>query len=205
MASYEAYNLKMNNNGTFFEQFNSIDKRFFHFMRLYKHNSNSISSPLKTNFMFFTSTQRYLASIPKEDLKNRLIGNHVKIHNMDFEVYEKDHSLRIIPHAEQTEGIKTLPITRVEMNEEGSKMNVVVTSKMRKLDSGGPILIMFFCIFMILASVILMAVDGEPKMTYSLLAIGSSILIVFFVRMQMGYFDYIRKIRSYVKSQIEFA
>lgn len=155
--------------------------------------------------MFFTKIQRYQASIPMEDLKNRLIGNHVKIHNMDFEVYEKDQSLRIIPHAEQTESIITLPITRVEINEEGNKRNVVVTSKMRKVDSGGPILIMFFCIFLILASVILMAVDGEPKMTYSLLGIGSTILVIFFVRMQMGYFDYVRKIRTYVKNQIDFA
>ena len=155
--------------------------------------------------MFFTNTQRYQASIQKEDLKNRLVGNHVKIHNMDFEVYEKDQSLRIIPHAEQTESIITLPITRVEMKEEGNRMNVVVTSKMRKVDSGGPILVMFFCIFMILASVILIAVDGEPKMTYTLLGIGSTILAIFFVRMQMGYFDYVRKIRTYVKSQIEFA
>jgi hypothetical protein len=76
---------------------------------------------------------------------------------------------------------------------------------MRKLDSGGPILIMFFCLFLILASVILKAVDGEPKMTYSLFGIGSGIFIVFFVRMQMGYFDYIRKIRHYVKSQMDFA
>ena len=155
--------------------------------------------------MFFTKTQRYQSSILKQDLKNRLIGNHVKIHNMDFEVYEKDQSLRIIPHAEQNESIITLPITRVEMSEEGDKMNVVVTSKMRKVDSGGPILIMFFCIFLILASVILMAVDGEPKMTYSLLGIGSAIFVAFFVRMQMGYFDYVRKIRTYIKSQIEFA
>ncbi len=155
--------------------------------------------------MFFTKTKRYEGSIPKQDLKTRLIGNHVKIHDMDFEVYEKENSLRIIPHAEQTESIKTLPITRVEINEEGNKMNVVVTSKMRKLDSGGPILIMFFCIFLILASVILMAVDGEPKLIYSLLGAGSGIFIIFFVRMQMGYFDYVRKIRSYVKSQMEFA
>jgi len=155
--------------------------------------------------MFFTKTQKYQSSILKQDLKNRLIGHHVKIHNMDFEVYEKDQSLRIIPHAEQNESIITLPITRVEMNEEGDKMNVVVTSKMRKVDSGGPILIMFFCIFLILASVILMAVDGEPKMTYSLLGIGSTIFVIFFVRMQMGYFDYVRKIRTYIKSQIEFA
>ena len=91
------------------------------------------------------------------------------------------------------------------MKEEGDKMNVVVTSKMRKLDSGGPILVMFFCIFLILASIILKGVDGEPVLTYSLFGIGATILVVFFVRMQMGYFDYVRKIRSYVKSQVDFA
>ena len=124
---------------------------------------------------------------------------------MDFEVYEKDQSLRIIPHAEQAEGIKTLPITRVEMKEEGNKMNVVIISKMRRLDSGGPMLLMFFCTFLIIASLILMAVDGEPKLTFSLLGAGTGILVLFFVRMQMGYFDYIRKIRDYVKSQMDFA
>jgi len=153
----------------------------------------------------FTRTQKYQSSTPREDLKNRLVGHHVKIHNMDFEVFEKEQSLRIIPHAEQEEGIKTLPITKVEMKQEGNKMKVVVTSKMRKLDAGGPLLIVIFCSFLILAAIILLLVGGEPKIIYSLLGIGTGILIVFFVRMQMGYFDYIRKIRSYVESQMDIA
>ncbi len=155
--------------------------------------------------MLFTRTQKYQSSTAREDLKNRLIGHHVKIHNMDFEVIEKEQSLRIIPHAEQEEGIKTLPITKVEMKQDGNKMNVVVTSKMRKLDVGGPLLIVMFSSFLIAASVIMMLVGGEVKISYTLLAIGIGILAVFFVRMQMGYYDYIRKIRSYIESQMDFA
>src|SRR5580693_621296 len=105
--------------------------------------------------MFFTRTQRYNFSIPKEDLKNRLIGKHVKIHDLDFEVMEKDQSLSIIPHAEQVTAIKTLPITHVDLKEEGGKTRVVITSKMRKLDIGGPMLVVIFCGFMFGASVAL--------------------------------------------------
>ena len=155
--------------------------------------------------MIFTRTQKYRSTTPREALKTRLIGHHVKIHNMDFEVVEKEQSLRIIPHAEQAEGIKTLPITKVEMKEEGNKMNVVVTSKMRKLDLGGPLLIIIFSSFLIAASVILMLVGGELKISYALLGLGVGILVLFFVRMQMGYYDYIRKIRNYIESQMDFA
>ena len=155
--------------------------------------------------MLFTKTQKYRSTTPKEALKTRLIGHHVKIHNMDFEVVEKEQSLRIIPHAEQEEGIKTLPITKVEMKEDGNKMNVVVTSKMRKLDLGGPLLIIIFSSFLIAASVILLLVGGEAIISYALLGLGVGILGLFFVRMQMGYYDYIRKIRNYIESQMDFA
>ena len=99
--------------------------------------------------MFFTRTHRYNFPISKEDLKNRLIGKHVKIHNLDFEVMEKDNSISIIPHAEQVETIKTLPITKVVLKEVGGKTSVTITSKIRKLDAGGPFLVVIFCGFML--------------------------------------------------------
>ena len=156
--------------------------------------------------MFFTRTQHYKFPISKEDLKDRLIGKHVKIHNLDFEILEKDHTLSIIPHAEQVNAIKTLPITQLDLKEVGGKTDVVMTSKMRKLDSGGPLLIVIFCGFMLGASVVLFfAAPNEHQITYTLLGIGLSIFIVFTIRMQMGYFDYVRKIRAYVKSRCETA
>ena len=155
--------------------------------------------------MFFTRTQKFHSPMPKEDCKNLLIGNHVKIHNLDFEVTEKDQLLRIIPHAEQVNAIKTLPITHVDVKQSGDKTNVVVTSKMRRFDAGGPLLVVIFCIFLFLASIVLLYVGGEPTISYTLLGISLTIFAIFWVRLEMGYFDYVRKIRAHVKSKLEFS
>jgi len=152
--------------------------------------------------MIFTTTHSYDSSIPNEDLINRLNGNHLHIHNLDFEVLEKDHSLSIIPHAEEESAIKTLPITQVDVKKDGNKTKVIITSKMRKIDSGGPMLVMLFCSFLFLASFASLYVGRERQITYALLGIGLSIFIAFCVRMQTGYFDYVRKIHNYVKSNL---
>ena len=153
--------------------------------------------------MIFSRTYRYVSAASEEDLKGRLLGKHMKVHDMDFEVSEKGRMLKIIPHAEQETGIKTLPITHVEFKGKGGKTQVVVTSKMRKIDSGGPMLIMVFVSFLILASLILLIVGGVKynTYTYTLGAIGLLIVGVFWTRMQTGYFDYIRKIRDFIKKQ----
>ncbi len=155
--------------------------------------------------MFFTRTQRYLSPIPKEDFRNRLVGNHVKIHNLDFEVYERGQKLKIVPHAEQLDEIKTLPITDVFLKEEGDATEIIITSKIRKLDMGGPQLVLLFCAFLVVASFTLLFVGRERQVIYALLGGSMLIFTVFWVRMEMGYFDYVRKIRNYVKSRIEFA
>lgn len=153
--------------------------------------------------MFFTSTQKYQSSIPKEDMKKLLKGEHVKIHDLDFEVLDKGHSLSIVPHAETINTLKTLPITHVDFHTVGNKTNVVVKSKMRKIDSGGPQLLMIFCAFMFMAAIILFFVGSERLITYALLGIATFIFITFMVRMQMGYFDYVRKIQAYVRARVE--
>jgi len=153
--------------------------------------------------MLFSRTYRYLSTMAVDDIKNRLIGKHVKVHNMDFEVYEKDRMLRIIPHAEQEHSIKTLPITHVELKGKGNQTQVVINSKMRKIDSGGPMLIVIFCMFMLIAAVLFFIFGKEEYLsfTYTLLGISIFIFLVFWVRMEKGYFDYVRKIRDYIKTQ----
>jgi len=122
---------------------------------------------------------------------------------MDFEVYEKDRVLRIIPHAEQETNIKTLPITHVEFQGKGNKTQMVINSKMRKIDSGGPLLVVIFCTFMLIAAVLFFIFGAEEYLsfTYTLLGISVAIFLVFWFRMETGYFDYIRKIRDYIKNQ----
>ncbi len=158
-------------------------------------------SQVKTLLMFFTRTRTYHFQVGKEDLKNSLIGNHVKIHDLDFEIMDSEKEISIIPHAEQISEIKTLPITSVEMdNESGGGTKVVVTSKMRLLDSGGPMLIVIFCAFMLLASIVFYTV-GEPIVAYTVFGISAAIFTIFWIRLEMGYFDYVRKIQSFIKTK----
>ncbi|MBL7692878.1 MAG: hypothetical protein JNM41_14895 [Flavipsychrobacter sp.] len=149
--------------------------------------------------MLFTTTERYLTRISREDLRNRLVGNHLKIHDLDFEVVEKGHKLKIVPHAEEAEDIKTLPITDVELRPTGDATEVVVTSKIRKIDLGGPQLIILFCLFLVGASTVLFMVGRERMEIYAMLSISTLVFSVFWVRMQRGYFDYVRKIRDHVR------
>jgi len=141
--------------------------------------------------------------MPIDDIKSRLLGKHVKVHNLDFEVFEKDHQIKIIPHAEAIETIKTLPITHVDFVGKGNNTQVVISSKMRKIDSGGPMLIMMFCLCMLAAAVISLFAGKQEYMTftYSFLGISIVIFLVFWMRMESGYFDYVRKIRDYIKNQ----
>ena len=152
--------------------------------------------------MLFTRNFRYHTPMPVEEIKKRLIGQHVKVHNMDFEIYEKEHMVKIIPHAEQETNIKTLPITHVEFAGKGSNTEVHITSKMRKIDKGGPMILLTFIFFMLAAALImLLSLHNDGFEVYAFPMLGASILIfiIFWVRLESGYFDYVRKIRNYVK------
>ena len=154
--------------------------------------------------MLFTRTHKYTFAVSKEELTGRLLGKHVKIHDLDFEVLEKGSALSIIPHAEQVVAIKTLPITSVDLIADGKNTKAVITFKMRGFDSGGPMLVIIFCSFMLIAAAVLFNVAGEEKtLSYTLVGISAAIIVIFSIRMQTGYFDYIRKIRAYVKSKGE--
>lgn len=153
--------------------------------------------------MLFSRTYRYSSSMPIEDIKTRLLGKHMTVHDMDFEIFEKDRQLRIIPHAEQEGNIKTLPITHVEFRGKDNKTQVVISSKMRKIDSGGPLLVIIFCSFMLIAGVLFFIFGDKEYLpfTYTMLGISIFIFAFFWFRMEVGYFDYIRKIRDHVKNQ----
>lgn len=151
--------------------------------------------------MIFTRTLRYHTTVSQDDIRNRLLGNHLTIHDLDFEVCERGQKLRVIPHAEDVDDIKTLPITDIEFKQDGGKQpEVVITFKMRRLDSGGPLLIVVFCCFLLVAAGILTYVGRERYITYTLLSLTGFIFGVFWIRLEMGYFDYIRKITNHIRS-----
>lgn len=153
--------------------------------------------------MLFSSKQTYHFPVQEEELRHRLSGKHIRIHNLDFEVLEKDEKLSIIPHAEQVDAIKTLPITQVEFKGKGDKTQVIVTSKMRRLDTGGPMLLLLFCFFLLCLSYFLFEIYREATVGYVLAGICIAILTSLGIRLQTGYFDYVRKVRAYIRERAE--
>ena len=129
----------------------------------------------------------------------------MRVHNLDFEVSEKGQMLRIIPHAEDVESVKTLPITHVDFRGRGDKTQVVISSKMRRIDKGGPMLVVIFCLFLLIAGIIAFSVGNQDSSyamyAYVLVGIGALIFAIFWMRMETGYFDYVRKIRNHIKQQ----
>ena len=154
--------------------------------------------------MLFTRSSRYRSPLSIEAIKQKLLGQHMKIHNLDFEVTEKDgNTLRIIPHAEQIESIKTLPITHVDFSGEGNQTKLRISSKMRRIDKGGPILITAFCAVLLGIGIFFQVQSSEETSAYVpyFLGLGLLIFIIFWWRMESGYFDYVRKIRNYIKKE----
>lgn len=142
-------------------------------------------------------------------IKKRLLGNKLEVHNIEFEITERDNIIKIIPHAENLEGVKTLPITHIKLNNNtGDKTKVTIRSKPRKIDAGGPYVIMIFSLFLILGSsgfyfIMKAQKNGDNLVLSSIMfGIGVFIFLIFWVKMQSGYFDYIRKIRSYVTKSL---
>ncbi|MEI8280285.1 MAG: hypothetical protein WCG87_11020 [Bacteroidota bacterium] len=140
-----------------------------------------------------------------DDIKSRLLGKHVQIHKLDFEILEEDDTLKIIPHAEQETAVKTLPVTRVELVKNDSKTNIKIRCKIREIDSGGPYLLVSFSLFMFIGSIVAFLGTGGKgeyaSLIYTMLAISVGMFTIFWIRMEQGYFDYVRKIREYVKKQ----
>ena len=152
--------------------------------------------------MFFTKTHKYTTKFTKEDLRERLVGKHLTIHGLDFEVQDKEAYLKIIPHAEEVQEIKTLPETFVDFGNVNGLTQVRIKCKMRKYDSGGPFILLLFCFFMIICSVVMIFTSLDRSLTYTLLGIGVGVLAIFWVRLEMGYFDYVRKIFAFLKNHL---
>jgi hypothetical protein len=155
--------------------------------------------------MIFRRSYTINTSLSKDEIRDKLIGQHVKVHGLDFEVMDKGGIMKVIPHTELAEEkVYTLPITHLLIKESGGKTKIKMKSKPRRIDIGGPTIALFFILFMMIAGVA-MLYSGETdytKAAYGMIGIGLVLLLVFALRMGSGYFDYIKKIKSWVKSQV---
>lgn len=154
--------------------------------------------------MIFNTTSRIKSKFSPETIKDKLLGQRVMVHQLDFEVLESNGMLKVIPHAENIDGLKTLPITHIEMQPQTEETTITISSKPRKIDVGGLYLILAFVVFMFAVAVYFW--KAYPDETFivplSLLGVGVVIFVVFMIRMQSGYYDYVRKIRHFLQSKV---
>lgn len=152
--------------------------------------------------MFFSRKYKLNSPLSKMDVAKALSSQRLKIRDMDFEISEKENVLKVIPHAEHREGILTLPITHIFINEKGSNGSVLeLSSKLRRIDQGVPYLILIFCAFLIVGAGILYWLNPMETFYSSIVMVGIGLLVflIFWIKMEMGYFDYTRKIRDKVQ------
>lgn len=158
--------------------------------------------------MIFNRTYNYNSSLTIDEIRSRLLNQHIKVHDLDFEVSEKGQMMKVIPHAEDVKGIRTLPITHIEMyGENEGRTKVRVLTKPRKLDAGGPYMILIFCAFCIIGASLLYILNRNGSLFPSLvlMIVALVIFVLFWYRMESGYFDYVRKIKKFVHGKINQA
>lgn len=154
--------------------------------------------------MIFRRYATFKSAKNANELKTNFLGQHFKIHDLDFEIMGDDDIIRVIPHAETEDHVYTLPITRLRFIPSDNGTIIKMLAKPRRIDIGGPYLLMIFVCFMIIASILLITLgEGAYNITaYILFGSAIAIFAVLWFRLEQGYFDYIRKVKSWVKSHL---
>ncbi len=154
--------------------------------------------------MIFRRYATFKSAKNANELKTNFLGQHFKIHDLDFEIMGDDDIIRVIPHAETEDHVYTLPITRLRFIPSDNGTIIKMLAKPRRIDIGGPYLLMIFVCFMIIASILLITLGEGAYNTTAYILFGAAIAIfaILWFRLEQGYFDYIRKVKSWVKSHL---
>ncbi len=154
--------------------------------------------------MIFNSHSSMSTNKTVDSIKTTLKGKHLQVHKLDFEVFEKDDVMKIIPHAEEVDGIITLPITNVKIKQKNNKTVLDIESHPRRIDIGGPYILVILCLVMFFAGLLIGLYGGTEYSKVSLImtVLPLTIFSIFWIRMELGYFDYVRKIKSWIRKEI---
>jgi hypothetical protein len=153
--------------------------------------------------MIFNRTLSFKTNHDTSEIKQRLVGKKVHVHQLDFEVVERDDVVKIIPHAEDVDGVTTLPITHVLFNQKGRDTVVRVKTHPRRIDVGGIYILLILLVFFFIAGTCLLYFAGDlyGGVAKVMLAVAALVSVVFWIRMELGYFDYVRKLYRWVKTE----
>jgi hypothetical protein len=152
--------------------------------------------------MIFNRTYKFSSSKNIEQLNKSLLGQHVQVHKLDFEVVNSHDILKIIPHAENSDNVLTLPISHILFNKNNNNTEVRIKSHPRQIDIGGPYIVIIMAIFVIIAGIGLNIASPEMYGNAGKIMgiIGVVTFALLWIRMELGYFDYVRKINRWVKT-----
>lgn len=152
--------------------------------------------------MFFTRTCRYQSPCSVQDLKNRLLEDHVKVDDVEFAVTEKEQVIKISPNTDSVEETKPLPVTYITLEDKGRKTKVVLKSKIEDSNNKRSYNSILFCAMLFLATIIFFIFGKEEyaSVAYIFSSISLLVFIIFWARMEASYFDYIRKVRDHIKN-----
>lgn len=155
--------------------------------------------------MIFNRTHHYKSTLNSQGVKEKLRNQQLNVRNIQFDIIDRDDMLKIIPRAEFVKGVKTLPITHIHIKDlQSGFSSVKVYSKPRIIDVGGPYLVVVFCIFLVLGACVLYYLNPNegitaPAIMFGIASVGTIALVI---RMHTGYYDYVRKINQFVKTEI---
>lgn len=154
--------------------------------------------------MIFNKTYSFETQKDINVLKQKLMDSLIQVKNQPFFITAKDNMLRVIPDAADRKELTTLPVTHVKFKSKsgGQKTKITLFSKPRKIDAGGPYLLVIFCVFLLIAAATIYFVNPArnnfiPALV--LAALSLSIGIIFIIRMLKGYYGYVRGIENEIR------
>ncbi|MBP6456725.1 MAG: hypothetical protein KA275_08355 [Chitinophagaceae bacterium] len=153
--------------------------------------------------MFFNYSKTFNTRHKINEIKSNILGAHFSVHDLDFEIGEKDGIVKVIPHTENAEDrIYTLPITHLHFIETSNGTSIKMKCKPRRIDIGGITLLLLFSIILILVGFALLNISKPGNETLFYIIFFGGVLLYFFFwwRLHIGYFDYIKKIKAWVNS-----
>src|SRR5690606_93719 len=155
--------------------------------------------------MLFTTSTNFTTNLRPEEVRNVLVGKRTDIKQLNFEIKEYDGIIKIIPHTENDEKSRIVPITHVEVSADANGTNVRMSTKPRRIDLGGLYLATGAIILIALIAVYLRITYPEQSIWVSGIIMGVALLsfIIFRLRLESSYYSYVKSLRSFVKSMIK--
>ncbi len=155
--------------------------------------------------MIFDRNYNIPLEVTPKTFKERILGEHFKVHHLDFEVYdhvEEDGVIKIFPHSESVSRTTTLPITHltIKPNKDGNGNHIHAFFHIRKIDKGLPLFFILLFAGTLIAGIIGINYENLVKTSTVFIGIGSVGLLLTFLKLNSGYYDYIRKIKAWVET-----